>query len=1511
MVAAITDPMLDPLFWKAERVEQPSAWWMHVPFAHWVVAACKPKLFVELGTHTGVSYAAFCEAVRTSKCGARCYAIDTWEGDAHSGNYDHHVYDGLKNFNDDRYSGFSELIRSTFDDALKYFEDGTVDLLHIDGFHTYEAVKHDFDTWLPKLSNSGVVIFHDTNVKHDDFGVYKFFGELQTRYPSFEFSHGFGLGIIIVGNAAPTPILDLCKIEAPEQIAAIRDRFAFAGNGWRIAARETLAGNQALERASAASIAEAERLRLEVNAAEAGRTATVDILEQADAAMIRLVSRFHTLAQDLRDLIQAPGQETSSELNRLIVDGPGPSLVARLEGLEESVGTLTEQTLAGVRTMIDGVRGDNTAQAAEIIDLSASLAEADIAQELATGAQRAADRMRQETALRVGELRRAMDAIGLETTTARAVVRDLAARYSAVLDQLAIARRRDPTVQIPRLIARMKGRKQRRDEAADLFLLENSVYFDKAWYLESYPDVAASGASPVRHYLLHGAFENRDPGPWFSTSQYLLSNPDVAAAGANALLHFVRHGEQEGRSARAAPIIALPREQPSLVAGGILSCIFVSGEPESAGHRYRILDFIEAASANDVAATWVRADDLATHHDDLPRHDIAVFWRVAWTQEVGAAMAVLRRSGCKIVFDVDDLMTEPNLARVSLIDGIRTQSLTEEMVRSHYARVRQTMLEADACITTTEELAFHTRRAGKTTYVVGNGFTRGTHDLSRLSARLRRKTIADDLIRIGYAGGSKTHQRDFAMCVDGLARLLHDEPRCRLVLFRTPNGPLLDPAEFPQLARLQSQIEWRDAVPLVELPRELSRFDINLAPLEFGNPYCEAKSELKFFEAALVNVPTIASPTGPFRRAIDHGKTGFLAASADDWLFCLRRLVDDAGLRSDMGAAAYRAALARFGPETKALRFGNVLEQLRGGVAGTRAFALDVRLVNRRPPAPGIYPSNIIFEYDAQKSADVTVVVPLYNYQDLIEETLDSVSAQTADVLDLVIVDGYSTDGSLAVAQRWAERNAERFNRILVLQNSANYGLGFCRNSGIDAAETAYVVLLDADNLLLPEACVELVDHAKLTGAAFVYPTIQHFGASGAVGGNAPFEPQRLAAGNFIDAMALVSKEAWAIVGGVDHVQHGWEDYDFWCRIAELGLRGEWLSRPLAQYRVHAASMQKVQTQVPDNYRRLLATFKQRHPWVSLHDQEQSRRPPAPRQTLVGPKDRSRLDTLLPVLRCPVTFEKLGFNAERTALHSFDGLCAWPVKMGRPVFTPRDVDVDMRSQDHHGDALSGPEFELVRETRGWILNLGAAGGAERTENVIEAGYAIAQNTDIVVEAHALPFDDDVFDVAIVYNTLEYYSEPQRAAAELYRVLKPGGKLLIISGVAQPLHEKSSNFYNPARSGLQEWFVALQAESLELPGYLNPNFTMGRIAAEIEVALRAELGDRAADGFLLTRIDDLVRAFRDPALRDQAFWHDVSRLSQSGQEIVPAGFEFIGQKGDGIPVYVKHAPQTAE
>ena len=170
----------------------------------------------------------------------------------------------------------------------------------------------------------------------------------------------------------------------------------------------------------------------------------------------------------------------------------------------------------------------------------------------------------------------------------------------------------------------------------------------------------------------------------------------------------------------------------------------------------------------------------------------------------------------------------------------------------------------------------------------------------------------------------------------------------------------------------------------------------------------------------------------------------------------------------------------------------------------------------------------------------------------------------------------------------------------MVLRNPANAGLALTRNVGFDAAETPYVLPLDADNRLLPgcvEACLEAI---RRSGAAFAYPGIQCFGAADTVFGTAAFEPMRLAGGNYIDAMALVAKWAWAAVGGYAHIEHGWEDYDFWCRCAEHGFWGAPAGEVLAEYRVHEGSMLHTATDLPDNKLRVIEQLERRHGWLSI-----------------------------------------------------------------------------------------------------------------------------------------------------------------------------------------------------------------------------------------------------------------------------------------------------------------------
>ena len=200
----------------------PYSWVEHIPFTFKLIEVLSPNIIVELGTHSGNSFCVFNQAVKKLNLVSKCFAIDTWEGDKHSGQYDSNVFNDLFDYCKIHYSQSAFLIKKSFDEALEDFKNDSIDLLHIDGLHTYEAVCNDFYNWLPKLSSQGVVLFHDIEVYESDFGVYRFWKEIKVKYPSIEFLFGNGLGILFVGDNISTKDIDkLSEYQSNELVTKI------------------------------------------------------------------------------------------------------------------------------------------------------------------------------------------------------------------------------------------------------------------------------------------------------------------------------------------------------------------------------------------------------------------------------------------------------------------------------------------------------------------------------------------------------------------------------------------------------------------------------------------------------------------------------------------------------------------------------------------------------------------------------------------------------------------------------------------------------------------------------------------------------------------------------------------------------------------------------------------------------------------------------------------------------------------------------------------------------------------------------------------------------------------------------------------------------------------------------------------------------------------------------------------------------------------------------------------
>lgn len=227
---------LEPSLIRPERLVEPDSWAGHIPFACWLTSAARPRRYVELGVHTGNSYCAVAQTAARYELGTECFGIDHWFGDEQAGLYGEDVYADLKAWHDPRYGHFSRLLRMSFEDGRNHVDDGSVDILHIDGLHTYEAVRTDFETWHSKMSERGIVLFHDTNVHKSDFGVWQYWREIQAQYPTIEFLHSNGLGVAYTGSAPlnhlPPAIRTLFEFTGNENaLCVVRDYFCRLGEG--------------------------------------------------------------------------------------------------------------------------------------------------------------------------------------------------------------------------------------------------------------------------------------------------------------------------------------------------------------------------------------------------------------------------------------------------------------------------------------------------------------------------------------------------------------------------------------------------------------------------------------------------------------------------------------------------------------------------------------------------------------------------------------------------------------------------------------------------------------------------------------------------------------------------------------------------------------------------------------------------------------------------------------------------------------------------------------------------------------------------------------------------------------------------------------------------------------------------------------------------------------------------------------------------------------------------------
>lgn len=359
--------------------------------------------------------------------------------------------------------------------------------------------------------------------------------------------------------------------------------------------------------------------------------------------------------------------------------------------------------------------------------------------------------------------------------------------------------------------------------------------------------------------------------------------------------------------------------------------LFISnGVGDSA--RYRTTHVAEALSHQGFRTAVTVQDNpfLVSYAHDF---SVFVFHRVLYTEKVKKLMEHIKEHQKTIIFETDDLVYDPTF--LPFMDGYSQMNPLEKKL---YERGLGGEIVADPYVkvatTTTSFLAEKLREKGKQVFIVRNNLSKQDllwaeqalkHHQSSASTQVssRGESVANhrsSVVRVAYFSGTQSHNKDFATLTPALLRLLKAHPELRLVLA----GPLdTDRA----LGEYEAQIERVPFMNRQELFRKIAEVDINLAPLEVGNPFCEAKSELKWFEAGLLGVPTVAAATQTFREAIKDGEDGFVASTIEEWEAKLKLLIEDKEKREAIGAAARQSVLARYTTKSVSEEYINFLKE--------------------------------------------------------------------------------------------------------------------------------------------------------------------------------------------------------------------------------------------------------------------------------------------------------------------------------------------------------------------------------------------------------------------------------------------------------------------------------------------------------------------------------------------------------------------------------------------------------
>jgi SAM-dependent methyltransferase len=269
-----------------------------------------------------------------------------------------------------------------------------------------------------------------------------------------------------------------------------------------------------------------------------------------------------------------------------------------------------------------------------------------------------------------------------------------------------------------------------------------------------------------------------------------------------------------------------------------------------------------------------------------------------------------------------------------------------------------------------------------------------------------------------------------------------------------------------------------------------------------------------------------------------------------------------------------------------------------------------------------------------------------------------------------------------------------------------------------------------------------------------------------------------------------------------------------------------------------------------------------------------------------------RLETVLRFTACPDCRGLL--ERGRKALHCAACGRKFLLVAGRPVFLADRSSLKVMPDTHLSNQPPPEVAAWLRGLDGWALNVGAGGTAEKIPNVIELEYALFRHTDVSADAHRLPFREACFDAVVTFNTFEHLHDPLQAAAEIHRVLKPGGRLLLHTAFLQPVHEPPHHYYNATEYGVRRWFESFDIKKVGVSPNFNPAFVLAWLSCEMLDAVQHHLGPEAHRLLAQSTLESWGKGWPDAAQRGP-LWQVLGSLPAAVQARFAAGFELDAVK----------------